>query len=131
MNRRFFVWGLPATGAVLWAAPACADKAEVQTNLISARKFALRVISDRRSARALALLYAERFPAQSIVALENDLATRLDSKAQTLQADAGMLASTFITSDFETSHTVHLDGWILSRTEVALCLLASFKSPIL
>ena len=76
------------------------------------------LVHDRKSAKRIAQEYLRLTPELNLADLRQSLQSRLslDRSAQTQIAE-------MIRQDYRDHHTVTLNGWVLSKTEVELCVL--------
>jgi hypothetical protein len=91
------------------------------------------VFTHNPSAAIVGLEYLRCVPGEANVGLLVDLicASQPKQRAELDQADMGKLRELLRSQqrqDFERGHTVKVQGWILSQTEVRLCGLAALIS---
>lgn len=130
MRRRLVVRGVSAVTVFIaagWAVPAWArPKADLDYLLIEAAAVSIR---DREAAGAVWQAFHRSYPHQE----KSDLLQVLRGSLQEIEERCAhnrlslILTSLkrTIRSDFAEGRVLELNGWILSRTEVGLCALAS------
>ena len=113
-----------AASAVYCSLPHLAGlRADVDQNL--ARAFATKVVSNRVAARAIANAYLARVAPSEAAELLRRLMSRLREEAGAHTRDAARrLAGRLVGTDFRNTRLTIVDGWRLSNTEIALCVLA-------
>jgi len=125
MSRRLAMCGMSATGAVYCSLPGVAGLCE-DTDRSLAKVFALRAVSNRVAARAIANAYLAQVAPSEAAELLRSLIARLREEAQVHARDAARrLAGRLVESDFRHSRLTIVDDWRLSNTEIALCVLAT------
>jgi hypothetical protein len=124
MTRRQAMCGMSAAGALYCNLPGVAGLRE-DTDLSLARAFALSVVSNRVAARAIANAYLARVAPSEAAKLLRSLMSRLREEAGAHTRDAARrLAGRLVRTDFRNTRLTIVDGWRLSNTEIALCVLA-------
>jgi len=125
ISRRLTMCGMSAASVVYCSFPGVSGiREDADRNLAMA--FALRVVSNRVAPRAIVNAYLAQVSSSEAVELLRSLIARLREEARTHTRDAARrLASRLIESDFRNTHLTIVNGWRLSNTEIALCVLAT------
>lgn len=128
ISRRLIVCGLSAAASAVGCTFAGASGFGDVALGDGATAFALRVISNRAAARAIANTYLAHVSPSEAAELLGRLATSLRQEAAALTRDAARrLARQLVVSDFRSARITIVDGWRLSNTEIALCVFATLS----
>ena len=83
-------------------------------------------IWDEATMRTIGAAYRQQFSAEDS---ERKLVNLLAGDASSTTAQLAEALNAQITTDFESNHTVMINGWVLAITEARQCALYSFSKP--
>ena len=132
MNRRTFVW-LSAASAASFYIPAsgCSSRYTLSNKAVAQPQF-LAHICDAKALRAIGITYKRQVPDEKAdkklahLILTDDAGHAIPESTDSNKLEA--LLNQKVQQDFETGHTVMVNGWVLSQTEARQCALFSSQA---
>lgn len=125
ISRRIILSCISAAGALRCAT---LHESAPHGDAIVAKEFALKVVSNQATARAIATTYLAQASPSKAARLLGGLIASLREESRSLTRNAARrLAIRLVESDFRNARIAIVDGWRLSNTEVALCVFVALS----